>query len=950
MTADELHDEYCAFLDANGLERSGRLDPTSPRAFIALVERLATVMFAKVPADEEGNRRGIRYYDSESKDFTGLVRIINELAESRDVEVSAESLMDEAALSPILEALDIRNGYELHHVLGMWCSGLRGVGLGRSPMLTLGDGDRRRQVLGVIAEIGPADASAIAEEYNKKYGVRPPTFKANFLNGLEQYNHNGLYSYEATPLDEARLATLRAILAPVQGWCSASKVRKAFLSRYPSWSGEIITTENMAKIGFDISEGLLVRHGFDLRAAFVHMVYDPSRFELGKGELEPDVCSNSIFVSELNKAIRQFEIIEVRRGEFLSCREFASDENIMSPKEFSSFVDRTIARMVPGRPYSVKSLRTLGLMEELDAVRDAHGFDDFFEESVLSTGYVGGSLKRTSAAFTALFARATGHFTVCDVVDWYVLRRGSLSVAQLAGLLEADHGVKAQLSNLRFAIQRSSMVFDAERDMAVLPDGTALLEEEPEVLPEEVAEEEDEALESASDDFELMPEGAEEPSRVEVTEPVEATEPAEVPEPAEAPERAEETEEGEQADAQQQNVESGFHEETRPADKKSHAYSPLFHGLLHSSGLTLDGDDETATLCGRQLELTSSEFKILSTLAMTPGKLFTREELCAALNGADQHVDSRSVDSHVKNLRAKLGDDARNPTWVATVHGSGYRFDAEVDSSEARGVEGQPTAPVEYESADGASRLCIDEAGRRALLDGVELSLTRSEYKLLVCLVQHPLEAMPRLDLCEVVGIRALTNADARGVDSHLKNLRLALGDDARHPTWIGTAHGKGYYFIGKQVSQGDVADDVALPIEPTPVPEPVPEPAPAREPEPAPEDASDAAANGQEELLYEISQIEEDLARVEAPLAEKERLREEYRELGRKIPELEDEMRSYGFFRRAEKQNAQAQLLAAKARLESLKGEGSGMGALRKEAEELRAKLNDLRSKLGDR
>lgn len=971
MTSDELYDEYCAFLANHGLERSGRLDPTSPRAFTARVERLSDVMFAKVPADEEGNRRGIRYYDSNARDFTPLTQAIGELAASRDVEVSAEALMSEPALSPILEDLDIRNGYELHHVLSTWCPAICGVSLGRSPMLTLGEGDRRRQILALISEIGPADPNVLAEEYAKRYGVRPPTFKANFLNGFEQYNHDGLYSYEAAPLDDAQLATLRAVLAPVQGWCSASKVRTAFLSHYPDWSAELVTTENMAKVGFEISDGLLVRHDFDLRAAFVHMVCDPTSFELGKGEFQPEVCSNSIFVSELNKAERLFKIVEVRKGEYASCRVFETGEAPITREGFAEFVDRTIARMVPGRPYSIKSLRALGLTHELDAARDVHGLDDFFEESILSVGYVGGSLKRTSVAQTALFARTSGHFTICDVVDWYVLRRGSLGVTQLADFLEADHGVKAQLSNLRFAIQRSSMVFDAERDMAVLPDGTALLEEEPEVLPEEPAETEEKALESASDDSELMPKSAEKPTRAKLPEPVEETEYAEVSE------HPEETKGNEQADAQQQRVESDLREETRPADKKSHADGPLFHGLLHADGLTLDGDDETATLYGRQLELTSSEFKVLSTLAMNPGKLFTREELCTALYGTAQYVDSRIVDSHVKNLRAKLGEDARNPTWVATVHGSGYRFAAEVDTSEAQGVERQTTAPVEYESADGTSRLCIDEAGRRVLLDGLELSLTLSEYKLLACLARHPLEVMPRLDLCEVVGIQALTNADARGVDSHLKNLRLALGDDARHPAWIGTAHGKGYYFIGKMISRENDAEDIALPVEsehkddapapgfePEPAPvsksEPEPEPAPAPEPEPEPtaapeptpalEDADDVDAQEQEELLREIAQIEENLARVEDSLAEKERLREEYRELEKKMPELEDEMRSYGFFRRAEKQEAQARLFAAKARLESLRGKGSGAGALRKEAEELRGKLNGLRSKLGDR
>ena len=132
---------------------------------------------------------------------------------------------------------------------------------------------------------------------------------------------------------------------------------------------------------------------------------------------------------------------------------------------------------------------------------------------------------------------------------------------------------------------------------------------------------------------------------------------------------------------------------------------------------------------------------------------------------------------------------------------------------------------------------------------------------------------------------------------------------------------------------------------------------APAAEPEvevavaPETETAPEAVAvPADEEALARIAEVEEELAQVNASLAEKERLHQEYRELGRKIPALEDEVRSYGFFRRDERQEAQSRLNKARARYDSLKGEGSGMGTLRRRAEMLHNELNELRSKLRDR
>ena len=81
----------------------------------------------------------------------------------------------------------------------------------------------------------------------------------------------------------------------------------------------------------------------------------------------------------------------------------------------------------------------------------------------------------------------------------------------------------------------------------------------------------------------------------------------------------------------------------------------------------------------KEIELTASEFKLLSTLAHYPGRVYSRMELVEKVLGYDFEGYERTVDSHVKNLRAKIGDDPRNPRWVITVHGVGYRFDPQKD-------------------------------------------------------------------------------------------------------------------------------------------------------------------------------------------------------------------------------------------------------------------------------
>ena len=81
---------------------------------------------------------------------------------------------------------------------------------------------------------------------------------------------------------------------------------------------------------------------------------------------------------------------------------------------------------------------------------------------------------------------------------------------------------------------------------------------------------------------------------------------------------------------------------------------------LRYRDLTLDLDGMEAVLAGRSLDLTTREFELLQTLISSPGRVFTREVLLAKLWGYDFFGDERVVDSHIKNLRRKLGKNKKN--------------------------------------------------------------------------------------------------------------------------------------------------------------------------------------------------------------------------------------------------------------------------------------------------
>ena len=89
---------------------------------------------------------------------------------------------------------------------------------------------------------------------------------------------------------------------------------------------------------------------------------------------------------------------------------------------------------------------------------------------------------------------------------------------------------------------------------------------------------------------------------------------------------------------------------------------------LRYRDLVMDLDTREAALDGRPLDLTAREFELLRTFLAAPGRVFTREMLLSRLWGYDFFGDGRVVDSHIKNLRHKLGRD-----YIETVRGVGYR-------------------------------------------------------------------------------------------------------------------------------------------------------------------------------------------------------------------------------------------------------------------------------------
>jgi DNA-binding response OmpR family regulator len=90
--------------------------------------------------------------------------------------------------------------------------------------------------------------------------------------------------------------------------------------------------------------------------------------------------------------------------------------------------------------------------------------------------------------------------------------------------------------------------------------------------------------------------------------------------------------------------------------------------------LRIDFSKRSVRVRGREVELTFVEFEILSALARAPGRVYTRDMLLARIWGDSAYRDPRTIDVHIRHLREKIERDAKDPEYLFTVRGVGYRF------------------------------------------------------------------------------------------------------------------------------------------------------------------------------------------------------------------------------------------------------------------------------------
>jgi DNA-binding response OmpR family regulator len=108
--------------------------------------------------------------------------------------------------------------------------------------------------------------------------------------------------------------------------------------------------------------------------------------------------------------------------------------------------------------------------------------------------------------------------------------------------------------------------------------------------------------------------------------------------------------------------------------RQPHVPADEAESRIEANGLVIDLSRRTVEVRGGPVTLTYVEFELLRTLAASPGRVFSRRMLLEALWKSADYRDPRTIDVHVRHLREKLEAEPREPEYILTVRGVGYRF------------------------------------------------------------------------------------------------------------------------------------------------------------------------------------------------------------------------------------------------------------------------------------
>ena len=392
------------------------------------------------------NRR-LRYYDIMGRDFSELLETIN-LSQFHNVELSTLKFVRQ--FPELMEQYDIRDEYELHNILRKIHAEKENpeLAITRMPGLSFGTFDRDAAVKEVLFENAPVSIEKLAIILSDEYGIREETIRANWLQCIAEYYHQGVYSVDYIPMPEQHLQVLKAALQ--KDFYTIEEIKKTYQEMVKGADSTLVSSFNLKRMGFVVNSTYVVQHYPSAEDYFTHLLTDEDIVDANDINQRFSMLraySSTLTLLKDNRTIIEFEpyqYINIRRLEKLG----------ITKERLDRYCDEVAAWLTDERFFSIKSIHNDGFVSTLDEL----GFSDMFYNSLL----------REDNRFTyqrignqVVFNTKKERFARRDFVAWLVQEEESIDIDDFVTLLSERFGIIQDKHQVREQIKGSDVYFDS---------------------------------------------------------------------------------------------------------------------------------------------------------------------------------------------------------------------------------------------------------------------------------------------------------------------------------------------------------------------------------------------------------------------------------------------------------------------------------------------------------
>ena len=391
--------------------------------------------------------RNFRYYDTDAININELLESI-EIGKYENIEISTLKLIRD--WPDVMEQYDIRDEYELHNLIRKKIGEIENypISVTRMPFITIGNGDRTKQVEELLLQMAPVTNIELAAVYEKQYGVRQETVLANFLKCIDIYYHDGIFDLELQDLTLDEYDVLHCKLTEdVYLWDTIVQIYYS-ISSDPKL--DAINSMTLRKLGFRVYSQYVIKANYPSADAFFTQLLLKNRI-LDINELPNWLRTIQVYYSVLTELRDALELIEVKKDLFFRFDYFLEFFGIKSKDQLINLGDEVLSRMNDMEYISVDAIVNNEEMNDFpEFVRNP-----FVLNSILR---VLPEIKTIRISNTYIATKKKNELSQLGLITYVITKEGGMIVSDLVEILHSKYCLNLDKSRILYVIENSEFV------------------------------------------------------------------------------------------------------------------------------------------------------------------------------------------------------------------------------------------------------------------------------------------------------------------------------------------------------------------------------------------------------------------------------------------------------------------------------------------------------------